>query len=175
MLGWGTLDTPSLEGFSKIRYVPLTDCATRDEQFQHIVADLIAETYFEPGLCLLMRLPSAESDLTEKMRLALGGIRGAHRNIPQTRASNIFFTSGDLGDDVLTELAPRLSLLLHHSFDHWRHPKSIYEASKEIAVFLDRQWIRVSDAARKLLTEAFGQPPQFILPARSLDVDGFPE
>jgi len=175
MLGWGTLDTPSFEAFSKIRYVPLTDCAARDEQFQHIVAELIATTYFEPGVCLLMRLPLATSDLTERMRLALGGIRGAHRSIPQTRANNVFFTSGDLGDDVLSELAPRLSLLLHHSFDHWRHPKSVYEASEEIAVFLDRQWTRVSDAAKKLLTEAFGQSPQFILSARSLDVDGFPE
>jgi hypothetical protein len=64
---------------------------------------------------------------------------------------------------------------MHHSFDHWRHASSVYPASDDITVFLDRQWTRVSDAGRKRLTEAFGQAPRFVLSARSLDVDGFPE
>jgi hypothetical protein len=175
MLGWGTLDPPSLAQFTKIRYVPLTDCAVHDEQFEQHVADIIAKTYFEPSVCLLIRLPSVETDLTERMRSVLAGIRGAHRHIPQTRATNIFFTSGDIGDDVLLQLAPRLSWWLHNSFDHWRHALSVYQGSEDITVFLDRQWTQVSDAGRKLLTEAFGQAPRFVLPARSLDVDGFPE
>ncbi len=175
MLGWGTLDPPSLAHFTAIRYVPLTDCAVSDEQFQQHLADFIAETYFDKSVCLLMRLPSGQSDLTARMRSALAGIRGARRSIAQTRAANILFASGDLGDDVLLQLAPRLTWWLHHSFDHWRHASSVYRASDGITVFLDRQWTRVSDAGRKLLTDAFGQVPRFALSARSLDVDGFPE
>jgi hypothetical protein len=175
MLGWGRLDPPSLAGFTEIHYVPLTDCAVHDGQFQQHVADRIAKTYFEPSDCLLMRLPSGETDLTARMRSALAGILGAGQPIPQTRATNIFFVSGDIGDDVLLQLAPRLHWWMHHSFDHWRHASSVYPASDDITVFLDRQWTRVSDAGRKRLTEAFGQAPRFVLSARSLDVDGFPE
>jgi hypothetical protein len=175
MLGWGTLDPPSLAQFTEIRYVPLTDCAVYDEQFQHHVADIIAKAYFDPSVCVMMRLPSGQLDLPARMRSALAGIRGASWPIPQTRAANIFFASGDLGDDVLLQLAPRLGWWIHHSFDHWRHAARVYQTSRDITVFLDPQLTRLSDAGRKLLTEAFGQAPRLVLSARSLDVDGFPE
>ncbi len=175
MLGWGTLDPPSLIDYSTIRYVPLTECAVYDEQFQQLLADIIVDTYFDPTACLLMRLPPTGTEITDTMRLALTGIRGAQRHVPQTRAENIFFLSGDADSRVLADLGPRLSWVLHHSFDFWRHPVSAYAASEEIIVFLDRQWTRASDAAKKLLAKAFGQAPLFQFPARSLDVDGFPE
>lgn len=175
MLGWGTLDPPSLAEFTEIRYVPLTDCAVHDEEFQQHVAEMIARAYFQANVCLLMRLSEGETDITARMRSALAGIRGARRPIPQTRANNVFFVSGDIGDDVLLQLAPRVGWWVHHSVDHWRHSSSVYAASKDITVFLDRHWMRVPDAGRKLLTDAFGQAPRFVLAARSLDADGFPE
>jgi len=175
MLGWGTLDPPSFAQFTNIRYVPLTDCAVHDAQFQQHLAEIIAKTYFEPSVCLLMRLPAVTTDLIERMRAALAGIRGARSHIPQTRANNIFFASGDIGDDVLLSLAPRLSWWIHHSLDHWRHAMPVYAASADVTVFLDRQWTRVSEAGRKLLTDAFGQAPRFVLTARSRDRDSDPE
>jgi hypothetical protein len=175
MLGWGTLDPPSFAEYAKIQYVPLTECAAYDEQFQQLLADIIVKTYFDPTACLLMRLPPVGTEITDTMRVMLTGIRGAHRRLPQTRAGNIFFLSGDIDSGILAELGSRLSWCVHHSVDFWRHPVSAYAASAQIIVFLDRQWTRASEAAKNLLAQAFGQAPLFQFPARSLDVDGFPE
>lgn len=175
MLGWGTLDFPCLENFQKISYVPMTNCAVHDDQFQRLVADLIAESYFDPSSCLLLRLPTGAAELTERMRLAIERIRDAHRHLPQARSRNVFLLSGEVGDEALSEIGSRTTWYIHQSFDYWRHRFDTYRLASAIVVFLDRQYTRASKTAERLLSDSFGQAPRFVVATPTVDVDGYPE
>src|SRR4029077_9688299 len=75
MLSWGELDVPPIARFDQVTYVPLTDCAANDPQFQRVVGEKIASTYFDPTACLLIRVPAGTAELTERIRFTLEGIR----------------------------------------------------------------------------------------------------
>jgi len=116
MLNWGELEEPPITDFEKITYIPLTESAAKDANFQRMVAELVASTYFDRGKCLVLRLPTLGCDVTDCMRLALEGIRDSRLHLPQVRANNIFFLSGDLSEELLAKTASRVSLVLHETF-----------------------------------------------------------
>jgi len=169
MLNWGELQEPSLTDFEKVTYIPLTEAAAHDVNFQRVVAEMIAPAYFDPTHCLFIRLPPLGSDLTDRMRLALDGIRRCRLHIPRVRSRNIFFSSGDLPEDFLASVGSRLSLLLHQSFEFWRYTKPLYQQAREVVVFLDRQWKDPSESAQKLYLAGFGRAPRFMLSVHAPD------
>jgi hypothetical protein len=163
MLTWGELEEPVLADFEKVTYIPLTEAAAHDVNFQRMIAETIAPAYFDRTHCLFIRLPMVGSDLTDRMRLALDGIRRCHLHIPRVRSRNVFFSSGDLSEDLLASLGSRLSLVLHHTFEFWRYTRPLYQEAKEVAVFLDRRWKAPSESAKKLFLAGFGRSPRFTL------------
>ena len=174
MLDWGTLQAPPLAEYREITYIPLTECVMKDASFQRVVTEMIASTFFEPKNCLLLRLPPGE-DLRERMRLTIEGLRSAGLRLPQARSSNIFLVGDDLPEETLKTLGSRLSLMLHQTFDYWRYTRAVYGSAAKIVVILDADWKRPSDAAKKLLREAFGQAPRFLLPVRAPEIEWTPE
>jgi len=166
MLNWGEFEGPKLVDFDRVTYIPLTESAARDASFQRLVAETIANTYFDPKSCLLIRLPLAGTELTARMRVGLEGIRTAGLNLPQARSKNIFLLGEDLSEDSLASLESRLSFVLHQTFEYWRYTRSLYQAADKIIVFLDQDWRRPSETAKRLLRDAFGQTPRFTLGLR---------
>jgi len=169
MLTWGDLEGPQLADFEKVTYIPLTEAAVHDRNFQRAVADVIVPAYFDPTRCVLIRLPTMMSEATDRMRLTLDGIRRCQSHIPQVRSGNIFFLSGDLSEDLLTPLRSRLSFILHNTFEFWRYTRALYQEATEIVLFLDSAFQGVSESAKKLFLAAFGQNPKFVLPVRAMD------
>jgi len=161
MLSWGDLEGPTLADFKQVTYIPLTECAVKDASFQRMLAELVVSIYFDRRKCLLIRLPLPGSEMTERVRIALEGIRGAAANIPQARSKNIFLLGGDMSESSLHDIGPRLTFILHQTFEFWRYSRAVYINAEEVIVHLDADWKRPSDAAKKLLSQAFGQPPRF--------------
>jgi hypothetical protein len=167
MLSWGDLEGPRLADFREITYIPLTECAARDVSFQRMLAELMVSIYFDKRKCLLIRLPLPGLELTERLRIALEGIRGAAAHLPQARSKNIFLLADDMPDAALEQIDSRLKVILHQTFEFWRYSRATY-ANADVTVHLDADWKKVSEAAKKLLAEAFGQPPRFVI-ARAHD------
>ena len=162
MLNWGDLEGPPLADFKEITYVPLTECAVKDASFQRMLAEMIVSIYFDRRKCLLIRLPLPGFELTERMRIALEGIRGAAAHLPQARSKNIFLLGDDISEASLQHIGPRLVFILHQTFEFWRYSRAVYTNAEEVIVHLDAEWKRPSESARKFLNQAFGQPPRFV-------------
>jgi hypothetical protein len=172
MLEWGEPEAPSFAHFAKVTYVPLTECAAKDLKFQRMVAQMIASTYFSTSACLLIRLPSGNAQVTERMQCAIEGIRAATLNLPRSRSTNVFLMTGDLPEESLTEMGTGVTFVLHQTFDYWRYTQNAYRNAEKVVVFLDQQWKQPSEAAKTLLKDAFGQAPHFVLSIHEADYDG---
>jgi hypothetical protein len=172
MLSWGEREGPKLAGFDHVTYIPLTECAARDAGFQRMVAEAVAETFFHPKVCLLIRVPAGLAELPDRLRVGIDGIRTAGLHLPQARAKNIFLVDNDLPEAALTGLGSRLSLVLHQSFEYWCYTRGLYKSADKVVYFLDADWKRPSETAKRLLREAFGQAPRFAFGGRGSDADG---
>jgi hypothetical protein len=170
MLGWADLEGPPLADFKDIMYIPLTECAAKDSGFQRMLAEMIVSIYFERRKCLLIRLPLPGFELTERLRIALDGLRATGVQLPQARSKNIFFVSDDMPDAALQNFGGRLTMIMHQTFEFWRYSPALYVKAEQVIVHLDADAKRPSEGAKKLLTEAFGQPPRFVA-ARAAEGD----
>jgi hypothetical protein len=169
MLSWGDLLPPPLEAFEEITYVPLTECAVKDPGFQRMLGEKIAATTFAPKSCLLIRMPPLGTDLADRMRCAVEGIRSAGLPLAQARSKNIFLLGDDPTETMLKQAGARLTLVLHQTFEYWRYTRGLYAEASRIVFHLDADWKRPTEAAKKLLREAFGQAPRFVISVRPSD------
>jgi hypothetical protein len=174
MLDWGDLVAPPFADFREITYIPLTECVMKDGGFQRLVFETIEATYFEPKSVLLLRLPPGD-DLTVRMKWVVEGIRAVSLRLPQARSANIFLVGSDLPEDLLRQFGGRLSLVLHQSFEYWRYTPGVYAQANKILYVLDGEWKRPTECAKKLLREAFGQMPRFLLPVRPPEAEWLTE
>jgi len=167
MLKWGEIEEPPLAEFQKITYIPLTEAAANDANFQRRVAEMIAPIYFDPTQCLLIRLPMLESELTTRMTIALDGIRRSRVHLPQARSKNIFFLSGDLSEEAMAPIRSRLKLVLHQTFEFWRYTGALYQEAQEITVYIEADRTSLLESARNFYMQAFGRAPRFMMSHRS--------
>ncbi len=161
MLSWGELERNNLDSLGKVTYVPLTEVATKDLSFQSTLAKSIVTTYFDQGICLLIRLPSPGLDLPSRLKMGLEGIRSVGLHLPRARATNIFFLADDLSERTMTSAGSQLSLVIHESFEYWRYTQSLYRAAAQIS-FHHYRSARLMRETKNLLTECFGQVPVLV-------------
>jgi hypothetical protein len=165
-LSWGELASTALPAFEGYTYLVLTDCALQQAGFVRMLAARIERAYFDPGECLLLRLPTGESALSPRLTAVLEAILATGVLLPRTKARNILWLSGDLPEATLKGWGSRLSLVLPQSSDFWRFTRSLYAEAGTIQVFLDKEWQTPSDTAAGFVTAAFGRSAQLHLSAR---------
>jgi hypothetical protein len=165
-VSWGELASSSLPEFERCTYLTLTECAMQQAGFVRMLAARIERAYFDPGECLLLRLPPGKLELSRRLTAALQAILDTGVLLPRTKARNILWLSGDLPEAALKAWGSRLSLILPQSSDFWRFTCSLYAEAGSIHVFLDKEWHWPSDTAAGFVMSAFGQSAQLHLSAR---------
>ena len=128
----GAMDTIPGEGYEDITYIPLTDAAMHDANFQRVVTTAIRSAYLDRSTCLILGLPAMESPsapVTDRMISALSGIRASGTLLPRASATNIFFIT-HVNEVDLKPLAPRMTMVLHETFCHWMYTVDFYSALK---------------------------------------------
>jgi hypothetical protein len=144
------IDRDAGTGFTKVRYLPLTEAALRDRAFAQFVATLIQRSYFNPSIALIIRLPAAPpgaSPLLHGICAILPALRETGVVLPRICPTNILITTDDLDDDHLIFARSSRQIYLHESFEFWRHSFGFYTESRTITVFSCAQ----SDLAAEFL------------------------
>jgi len=133
----GPVAAESLLGFSRMLYVPLTETALDDGAFGHAVTELILQTFFDPTTLLVLKCPAAcqvEPSLTHGIATLLAAVRKSSVMLPRSSPPNILFAASDLEEDhVIFDRFP-FCLVVHDSFDFWRHTKGFYARAQEVTV-----------------------------------------
>jgi hypothetical protein len=115
------------------RYLPLTETSLQDTEFAGAAARLIRAAFVHPATNLILRLPNERPGETLAARIAatLTALAATGIILPRNTPANIFFATGDLpGDPAL----PGLSIVLHESFEFWRHTDAFYQAAQSVMV-----------------------------------------
>jgi len=168
VLGWGAPEAVHLKEFKSVTYLPLTECAIEDSGFTRLVAESISRAYFQPGGCLLIRLPLPGAELAKRIHGALEGIAAAAVALPRARAQNIFLLAQDIGERALMAIAPQLSLVMHQSVEFWRYTRSLYESAATVRVCLERGEEQAAPL-KNLYAQAFGRPADILTLERTTD------
>jgi len=132
----GPVAAERLTDAARLHYLPLTETALDDRAFARVVARTVLEACFDPTRLLVLRLPAGGGERTPAQRIAamLPALRHSGVVIPRASAGNIVFATEDLEEDH-TKLArlPR-HILVHDSFDFWRHTPGFYAGAEQVAV-----------------------------------------
>jgi hypothetical protein len=127
--------------FAEVRYLLLGGTALLDRAFAEFAATLIQESYFNPSLGLVLRLPVAPpgaSPLLHGIAAILPALRESGVVFPRARPNNILLVTEDPGDgDPIFARTPR-HVWLHESFDFWRLPVDFYENSRTVTIVSGR-------------------------------------
>jgi hypothetical protein len=161
-LGTGGLDTGHVAAYRRTVYVPLTEVAARDAAFADVLATLLLQAYFDPTMCVVLRLPylaSRTATLADRIATALAGLCVTRVGIPRVVADNIVYTTEDARTDWLCGPETTLEFLAHEAFDFWRHTSAFYARCQGITIHA--QWRRRSDRAgmRQALRGIIGRSP----------------
>jgi hypothetical protein len=168
MLLRGASDTDNLP-VKNIVYAPMTETGTADTAFAKRIALLIARTYLDPTSGLIIRLPfgaDQNAKLRDRMAGMLTGLRHTRIPIPSVPAPNIFFATDDVEMSQLAVQPQSVDLLIHDSFDFWRHPPSFYAKFRSISVTA-RRGRHNPEVFTVMLTKACGRRPDLVWPART--------
>ena len=122
---------------SEIIYVPLTETSLSDRGFAYAIGSLLLQAFFRPDMLLLLRLPDVSFSprpLQAQVQAIMPGLLSTGLVFPLSCPPNVLFATTDLSEDSPI-LADRCwSLIIHDSFDFWRHPPAFYEAAERISV-----------------------------------------
>ena len=165
-LSWGELASAAWPEFERYTYLTLTDGALQQAGFVRMVAARIERAYFEPGECLLLRLPAGAQEVSGRLTTALEAILDTGVRLPRTKARNIVWLSGDVPEALLKSWGPRLAFVLHQSSDFWRFTRSVYAEAGGILLYLDKEWQTPSETAAGFVTSAFGRAVELQISAR---------
>jgi hypothetical protein len=130
-------DDSLMHRFAKLVYVPLTETATSDRHFMHLVSTLIERSYFDPTICIIVglpRVPDKDGTIAARLHTLFSGLQAVPGQIPRLVADNVFIATDDIDPNIACRHADQLELLLHDTFDFWRWPPQSYSAFHRIGV-----------------------------------------
>jgi hypothetical protein len=162
-LSSGGMDPGALGAYRRTVYVPLTEVAARDAAFADVLASLLLQAYFDPTMCVVMRLPhlaSGTATVADRITTAVAGLCVARVGIPRVVADNIVYTTEDARTDWLCGPQTTLEFLAHEAFDFWRHTSAFYARCQSMTVHAP--WRRRGDRAgiRAALCGILGRSPE---------------
>jgi hypothetical protein len=136
----GPIDIEGLTDFTRMLYLPLTETALDDRAFSRAVMDLILQSFFDPTALLILRLPADAQvgpSLGQGIATLLAAVWQSGVVLPRSSPANILFTTQDLEEDhVVFERFP-LHIVLHESFDFWRHTVDFYARAHAVTVLAE--------------------------------------
>jgi hypothetical protein len=134
----GVMATESLADFTAMLYLPLTESAMADRAFARAVAEVILQASFQPSCLLVLRLPAvhkAGNALAQGIAAILPALRDSGIVLPRINPRNIVLAMQDLEEDHPFFERFAFRLLVHESFDFWRHTSGFYARAQEVMVF----------------------------------------
>jgi hypothetical protein len=138
----GAIILDNLLDFTELRYVPLTETAMTDRDYAKAVAEMVLQASFDQSVLLVLRLPAnrdGRHSLVSGIATMLPALRDSGVVLPRVHPRNIMVTTQDLEENhPIFERFP-LHILLHESFDFWRHTDSFYARAARITI-LSGQW-----------------------------------
>ena len=151
----GPINPASLSGFTTLRYMPLSETALASVSFARTVAEEVLRACFDPGTLLVLRLPygrEAAGGLAPRIAALLPALRDSGLIVPRASLANIVFADNDLDEDhPLLDQMP-LHMLVHESFDFWRHTTGFYTRASVIEVLAGAGW---ADCAGPVMPAGF--------------------
>jgi hypothetical protein len=132
----GRIDPDSLGDYAAMTYLPLTHAALADRGFGRAMTDLILQRFFDPATLLLLRLPP-DSTLSRSIEPLLAAVRTSGIVLPRTSPPNILFASHDLEEDHAILHRSPVHMIVHDSFDFWRHTADFYAQAQQVTVLAD--------------------------------------
>ncbi len=155
----GPVDVERLTGFTRMLYLPLTEAALDDRAFARAVLDLILQSFFDPATLLVLRLPADAQvgpSLTRGIATLLAVVRQTGVVLPRSSPANILFTTRDLEEDhAIFERFP-LHIVLHESFDFWRHTVDFYARAHAVTVLAEPESTAKAGFFRFDVTSIYG-------------------
>ena len=143
----GPIDPASLGGFATLRYVPLSETALADADFARAVAQEALRACFDPATLLVLRLPYVRAPygsgphgsgtpaaLIPRIAALLPALRDSGLMVPRASFANIVFADHDIDEDHPLLGQVPLHMLVHESFDFWRHTIGFYTSAAAIGV-----------------------------------------
>jgi hypothetical protein len=137
----GPVAAARLTDAARLNYLPLTETALDDRAFARVVARTVLDACFDPACLLVLRLPAGGGERTPAQRIAamLPALRQSGIVIPRASPDNIVLATEDLDEDhTLPARLPR-HLLVHDSFDFWRHTPGFYAGAEQVTVVSGRE------------------------------------
>jgi hypothetical protein len=159
----GATKVDTSQGIQRTTYVPLTETALADQTFCNVIAALVAETYFDPSACVLLRLPTLPArtaTLADRLAAAIMPLQQAKPRLPRVPSPGVFFLADDVSTAMLRALGAPATLLMHESFDFWRHPAAFYRSFASARVFAPLVLRGARAALVDLLSAALGCRPE---------------
>lgn len=129
----GAIDEARVTQTGALRYLPLTETAMADRAFARFVGDAILDACFDASTLLVLRLPSA-SGLATGIGAILPAPLEAGVVIPRARRDHILVTVDDLEEDHSLFNRHATHIMVHESFDFWRHTASFYARADRVTV-----------------------------------------
>ena len=122
-------------------YLPLSETALHDADFARAVAEIIVNAFYRPRQLLVLRLPSVapqQRALTAQLRAVVPRLCDTGVTIPRTCPPNVLFATGDLAEDSPLLAAQPWTMMVHDSFDFWRHGETFYCLADRVLVLTGR-------------------------------------
>jgi hypothetical protein len=141
-------------------FIPLTEAATADKGFMKHAGAIISKAFFDVSSQVYLALPclgSHDNSTRERVKNVLQGLRYSTAPIPRVQAKNVFLTVGDLSNSGFE--VSNATLVLHESYEFWRHPDSYFQAFANVQILTPR-WQKVEMRLADLFTEILGRAPQ---------------
>jgi hypothetical protein len=148
--------------YARLTYVPVTETALDDHRFLTTVAGALSRCAADPSRCLIFRLPRIDTPAAsarERCESALALVRTAFARRLPPMAPWLLFASDDVSARRLMSFAASAELLMHSSFEFWRHPQAYYSTFHSIRIVRGGRSASNRTALFSLLTSAFGRPP----------------
>jgi hypothetical protein len=157
----GPIGELSLAAFREITYAPMTQSNARDPHFCAIVAQSIAQAYFQPQQCVLLRLPGSNAeqpDAAVRIQAAIHAARSSNVVLPRVPAKNVFLLTRDLPEEQLEPAAGRISLIFDETFEFWRYTRELYRRLLSVQYLFGGDARRLQQVAAGM-TQIIGTPP----------------
>jgi hypothetical protein len=155
----GPVDVEGLTGFTRMLYLPLTETSLDDRAFAHAVLDLILQSFFDPATLLIVRLPADAQvgpSLTRGIATLLAVVCQSGVVLPRSSPANILFMTRDLEEDhAIFERFP-LHIVLHDSFDFWRHTVDFYARADAVTVLAEPESTAEAGSFRFDVSSVYG-------------------
>ena len=151
----GAVAAPELNEFSEVHYIPFTESSTADPAFSKALAQKIAAAYFNPGHCLLIRLPALHDHvpgLLQQITVALEALSRLGIVMPKVPARNIFLARDDVPESYFDTRHARLSFMFDGSFDFWRYTQAFYKRLRGVTY-----WLGSARESSKSVTRGFSK------------------